>query len=148
MRRGFALLPPPSPMDVFFDMEGYPHVEGGLEYLFGVSFYEGDDLKFKDWWAHDRQQEKATFEQFMDWVYARWQDDRSMHVYHYGDYEIAAMRRLMGRHATRERELDDLLRHQVFVNLLTVVRQGLRVGTPSYSIKTSNISVATSVLLR
>jgi uncharacterized protein len=42
--RGLALLPPPSPNDVFFDMEGYPMVEGGLEYLFGVSHHEGDDL--------------------------------------------------------------------------------------------------------
>ncbi len=134
-RRGFALLPPRSPMDVFFDMEGYPHIEGGLEYLFGVSLYEGNELKFNEWWAHDRQQEKVAFEQFMDWVYARWQADRSMHIYHYGDYEVAAMRRLMGRHATRERVLDDVLRNQVFVNLLTVVRQGLRVGTTSYSIK-------------
>jgi uncharacterized protein len=31
---GLALLPPPSVMDVFFDMEGFPFVPGGLEYLF------------------------------------------------------------------------------------------------------------------
>ena len=35
-RRGLALLPPPSPLDVYFDMEGYPLVDGGLEYLFGA----------------------------------------------------------------------------------------------------------------
>jgi len=38
--RGRALLPPPSPNDVFFDMEGYPMVEGGLEYLFERLFRE------------------------------------------------------------------------------------------------------------
>lgn len=36
-RRGLALLAPPSDLDVFFDMEGYPYTKGGLEYLFGAS---------------------------------------------------------------------------------------------------------------
>ena len=34
--RGLAVLPPADPADVFFDMEGYPLVPGGLEYLFGT----------------------------------------------------------------------------------------------------------------
>ena len=33
---GLVTLPPDHPADVFFDMEGYPLVSGGLEYLFGV----------------------------------------------------------------------------------------------------------------
>jgi len=33
---GLALLPPASINDVWFDIEGYPLVNGGLEYLFGV----------------------------------------------------------------------------------------------------------------
>ena len=33
---GLATLPPSDPADVFFDMEGYPLVIGGLEYLFGT----------------------------------------------------------------------------------------------------------------
>ncbi|MDP3506572.1 MAG: helicase, partial [Candidatus Melainabacteria bacterium] len=36
-RRGLASLPPPSPHDIWFDMEGYPHIQGGLEYLFGAT---------------------------------------------------------------------------------------------------------------
>ena len=36
--KGFHLLPPASPADVYFDMEGYPHVEDGLEYLFGAVY--------------------------------------------------------------------------------------------------------------
>jgi uncharacterized protein len=32
---GLATLPPADPADVFFDMEGYPLIPGGLEYLFG-----------------------------------------------------------------------------------------------------------------
>jgi predicted RecB family nuclease len=134
-RQGLGLVPPQSALDVFFDMEGYPHIEGGLEYLFGASFYENGELSFCDWWAHDRAAEKVAFEKFVDWVYARWKKDPSMHIYHYASYEVSALRRLMGRHATRESAIDELLRSEVFVNLFTVVRQGLRVGTESYSIK-------------
>jgi predicted RecB family nuclease len=132
-RRGLALLPPPSDQDVFFDIEGFPLVEDGLEYLLGAVCF--DDGEFHDWWAHDQKQERRSFQQFIDWLHARWQADPSMHVYHYAPYETTALRRLMGKHATREREVDDLLRNQVFVDLYTVERQGLIVGTPGYSLK-------------
>src|SRR4051812_1384831 len=41
----------------------------------------------------------------------------------------------MGLHATREDEVDHLLRREVLVDLYAVVRQGLRISQPSYSIK-------------
>lgn len=143
-RRGLALLPPASPLDVAFDIEGYPLKEDGLEYLLGATVRDdgsgdgtasADGLRFVDWWAHDDRQERASFEAFLDWVYARWKRDPAMHVYHYAAYEVTAMRRLMGKYGTREREVDDLLRNEVFVDLYRVVHQGLRVGTPSYSLK-------------
>ena len=42
-KRGFGLLPPPSPGDIFFDMEGDPFFEPAaqLEFLFGVLTAEG-----------------------------------------------------------------------------------------------------------
>ena len=53
--RGLAVLPPANPADVSFDMEGYPLVPGGLEYLFGTwSRNETIAFEFRDWWAHDR----------------------------------------------------------------------------------------------
>jgi hypothetical protein len=58
-----------------------------------------------------------------------------MHVYHYAPYETTALKRLVGQHATREAELDQLLRHEVFVDLYAVVRQGVRISKGSYSIK-------------
>ena len=58
-----------------------------------------------------------------------------MHVYHYAPYEPTAIKRLMERHATREDEVDRLLRGGVFVDLYRVVKQGVRVSTESYSIK-------------
>src|SRR6266540_2430084 len=52
--RGLALLPKPSPGDLFFDMEGDPFWEpsGGLEYLFGVLWLEDGEKQFKPFWAH------------------------------------------------------------------------------------------------
>ncbi|MEZ5065904.1 MAG: TM0106 family RecB-like putative nuclease [bacterium] len=134
-RRGLALLPPPSPGDVVFDIEGYPLTDGGLEYLLGAVVEEGGELRFLDWWAHNDHEEKRSFERFVDWVHERWRTHPDMHVYHYASYEVTAMRRLMGKHGTREREVDDFLRNEVFVDLYKVVHQGLRVGTPSYSLK-------------
>ena len=134
---GLAALPPAHAADLFFDMEGYPLVPGGLEYLFGAVFRNssGGPLEFEDWWAHDRDQEKHAFEQFADWAYDRWRKNPGMHIYHYAPYEVAALRRLSTRHDTRQDKIDDLLRNNVFVDLYQIVRRGLRIGVGSYSIK-------------
>ena len=71
----------------------------------------------------------------MDLIVSAWQAHDGMHVYHYAPYEPSAFKRLMGRHATREQELDRLLRAGRFVDLYGVVRQGLRAGVERYSIK-------------
>jgi len=134
-RRGLAFLPPPDKADVFFDMEGYPHAEGGLEYLFGAITLDGKKSDFHDWWAHGTKQERKAFEQFVDWVFARWKKNPDMHIFHYAAYETSALKRLAQKYATREHEIDEFLRHGVFVDAYTVVRQGLLVGTPSYSLK-------------
>ena len=72
----------------------------------------------------------------MDWVFDRWRRHPALHIYHYADYEVSAVRRLSTRHDTRQDEVDQLLRHEVFVDLYRIVRQGLRIGEHSYSIKT------------
>ena len=41
----------------------------------------------------------------------------------------------MGRYATREEEIDRMLRGKLFVDLYQVVRQGIRARVESYSIK-------------
>jgi DNA polymerase III delta prime subunit len=116
-------------------MEGFPYAQGGLEYLFGAVTRNGPEMEFHDWWAHDEAGEKAAFEGFIDWAVARWRRDPSLHIYHYAAYETSAAKRLMGKYATREAEVDDLLRHGVFVDLYAVVRQGFVIGTGSYSLK-------------
>jgi uncharacterized protein len=65
----------------------------------------------------------------------RWARHPDLHVYHFAPYEPAAMKRLMGRHATRENEIDRMLRAGLFVDLHAIVRQTLRASVEEYSIK-------------
>lgn len=133
---GFYLLPPACKTDVFFDIEGDPLYEGGLEYLWGVTYFAEDGSRqYKDFWAHDAEEEKDCFNRFIQWVYQRWIQDPSMHIYHYASYEISACRRLMGRYGICEYEVDQLLRNGVFVDLYKIVKNALLVGEPRYSIK-------------
>ena len=133
---GLAALPEPSPLDVFFDIEADPWIgDAGLEYLLGWSEVADGTDRYHPIWAHDRDEEKAAFEAFVDEVIGRLERDPGMHVYHYASYEKAALRRLMSRYATREDEIDRILRAGVLVDLYQVVRQGLRASVDSYSIK-------------
>ena len=134
--RGLAALPAASPLDVFFDIEADPWaVDGGIEYLFGwVEEIDGDGV-FHELWAHDAAEEKAMFEAFVDLVIERLDRDPGMHVYHYAAYEPTALKRLMSRYATREDEVDRLLRGDVLVDLYRIVRQSLQASVESYSIK-------------
>jgi len=135
-RQGLSLMPPHSKMDVFFDIEGFPLDEGGLEYLWGNTYFdENDQRQFIDFWAHNQEQEKQCFQDFIHWAYARWLKDPQMHIYHYANYEIAACRKLMGRYGVCEHEVDQLLRNEVFVDLYKVVKGALLLGEPRYSIK-------------
>ena len=134
-RRGFHRLPAPDAGDMFFDMEGDPLEEGGLEYLFGVWFLEGGEWAFRAFWAHSRAEERVAFEAFIDFVTQRRQEFPGAHIYHYASYEETALKRLASWHATREMEVDNLLRQGALVDLYKVVREGIRISEPSYSIK-------------
>ncbi|MDQ2909662.1 MAG: TM0106 family RecB-like putative nuclease, partial [Actinomycetota bacterium] len=132
--RGFELLPPPSSSDLFFDIEGDPFWEPGrgLEYLWGIVDTSGT---FRPFWAHDRAQERRAVEGVIDLIRERHAADPAMHVYHYAAYEVTALKRLTCEYGTREEELDDLLRGEVFVDLYKVVSQGLRLSHERYGLK-------------
>lgn len=135
--RGFAALPPRSRGDLVLDLEGHPFFEParGLEFLFGILTVDGPEPQYEAFWAHDRDGERRALEAFVDLVHARLALYPDLHVYHFGGYEPSAVKRLMGEHATRESQVDDLLRRKTFVDLHTILRQGLRAGVPSYSLK-------------
>jgi len=135
--RGLELLPRPSAGDVFFDIEGDPFYEParGLEYLHGVVTLEDGEPTFRSFWALDQAQERAAFEQLVDFVHERLARYPDMHVYHYAHYEPSTLKRLMGEYGTREDEIDELLRREVFVDLFRVVEQSLRISYPRYGLK-------------
>jgi len=135
--RGFAALPRRSPGDLIMDLEGHPFFEParGLDYLFGILALDGTEPRYQAFWAHDRAGERRALEAFVDLVHERITRYPDLHVYHFGTYEPSAVKQLMGEYATREAEVDDLLRRKIFVDLLTLFRQALRAGVPSYSLK-------------
>jgi predicted RecB family nuclease len=156
--RGLLALPEPAVGDLFFDIEGARYYsedgrEFGLQYLFGIIDTADPEAsgtpRYTQIWSFDRQGEKRAFEELIDFITLRRERNPGLHVYHYNHYEPTAVDhltelhetrqeavgRLMGRFATREDEVDDLFRLGVFVDLYRVVRQGVRAGVESYSIK-------------
>lgn len=135
--RGLSMLPEPSPGDIFFDFEGDPFVgEGGLNYLIGHIVIDADAVhRHSALWAFTRADEKDCFERFVDIVVERWAEYPGMHIYHFGGYAPGAMKRLMGRYATREDAVDRMLRAGLFVDLYRVMREGIRASVESYSLK-------------
>lgn len=129
--RGFDLLPEPKAGDVFYDIEGDPHYEGGLEYLHGIWF----DGTFRAFWAHDHGAEARALAELLDFFRARLAAYPDAHIYHYAPYEITALRRLTAKYGIGEAFLDRLLRERRFVDLYAVVRGGIVASEPNYSIK-------------
>jgi predicted RecB family nuclease len=135
--QGLARLPVPSAGDLFLDLEGARFArDGGREYLFGLVILEADgSLTSRSYWAHSDVEERAAFEAVVDKILRCWDSNPGMHVYHYAPYEPSAFKRLMGRYATREAEVDRMLRGRLFVDLYSVIRRALRASVEKYSIK-------------
>ncbi|MGO9574330.1 MAG: TM0106 family RecB-like putative nuclease [Terriglobales bacterium] len=137
--KGLAILPLPSPADLFLDLEANPYVlDEGLEYLIGMATLpakSGGEPIYESLWAMSRSEERKAFEAFIGKVMERWRRHPEMHIYHYAPYEPTAIKRLAGRHGTCVDEVDELLRAGVFVDLYRAVRQGIRASVESYSIK-------------
>lgn len=167
-RRGFGRLPEPSDGDLFFDMEGDPvySMDGSLEYLFGFHYLDEGGERFTAFWAHNREEERKAFEDAVDFITARLAKYPKAFIYHYASYEEVALRklaqkygaapplsvveesqsralkRLAQEYGTRENEVDDLLRGRKLVDLYKVVREGVRVSEPSYSLKNLEVFFA------
>lgn len=135
--RGFAILPPPRPGDLFYDIEGDPLYPEGLEYLHGLWGPLGDagEDVFKAIWAHDHAAEKVAFEDLMNVFAAHFTRYPDARIYHYAPYETTALKRLAMKYATCEAALDQMLRDQRFVDLYAVVRHAIQASTESYSLK-------------
>jgi uncharacterized protein len=136
--KGLCRLPAPSVNDVFLDLEGAPFArEGGREYLFGVLGHLGTPkgVPYTGLWATDDAEERRAFEVVMDMLTMAWKADPGMHIYHFNHYETTALKKLASRYVTRVDALDELLTAERFVDLYPIVRQAIRAGVESYSIK-------------
>ncbi|HXG25248.1 MAG TPA: TM0106 family RecB-like putative nuclease [Candidatus Binatia bacterium] len=134
--RGLGILPEPTPWDVFFDIEADPWAgDDGLEYLLGVVTIDTGTPEYRPIWATSPEAEATALAEFLSFVIARLDAHPGMHVYHYGGYESGALKRLVGRHNFGADALDRLLRGDILVDLLNVVRQGIRASVESYSLK-------------
>jgi len=133
-----AALPAPDAGDIYFDFEGDPlyqdagNSQWGLDYLFGLV---EQDATFRTFWAHDHAEERQALIDFLEYVRERRSRHPGLHIYHYAPYERTHLLGLAARHGVGEEAVDDLLRQNVLVDLYPIVRQGLRIGSRSYSLK-------------
>lgn len=117
-------------------MEGDPFAaDGGRQYLFGFVAPSNKGLLYSKVWCLAPKEEKKAFEWVVDEIMRRWKAAPAMHVYHFGAYEPAQFKWLMGRYATREDEIDRMLRARLFVDLHTVFKQAIRASVEEYSLK-------------
>jgi predicted RecB family nuclease len=134
--RGLNRLPEPNDGDIYFDIEGDAfYQEGGLEYVLGYAYKEKDSLVYSRIWATNRVEEKKAFEQFMQFLTERWKRFPNMYIYHFAPYEPSAVKRLARVHAVYEKEVDDLLRAERFIDLHSVFKEALLASVESYSLK-------------
>jgi predicted RecB family nuclease len=134
--RGLNRLPEPNAGDVYFDIEGdnfFP--DGGLEYVLGYAYREEGKLKYNRTWSTDRKSEKKAFVEFMQFVVQRWKRYPKMYIYHFAPYEPSAIKRLARVHAVFEKETDELLRAERFIDLHAVFKESLLASVETYSLK-------------
>jgi len=134
---GLCTLPEPASDDLFLDLEGDPFVdESGLQYLFGLAFRNAQgQLLYERRWALNREEEKQAFEWLVDEIMRRREFNPHLHVYHFGAYEPGTLKRLMGMYATREDQIDRLLRAGALVDLHQAFKQSTRASVEEYSLK-------------
>jgi predicted RecB family nuclease len=103
---------PTARVRIYLDIEGNP--DEGFIYLIGAIICDGERIERHAFWADDKSQETAIFNQFLG-VASRYDSPR---MYCYGSYEktfIARMRRL----ARRKQQIDAIL--AALTNIVTII---------------------------
>ena len=128
-------LPKEDQNDIYFDIEGDPFINDGLEYLFGLLLGSGPSSKFLDIWAHDFEQEKEATQKVIRLLFDTCTKHFGAHIYHYNSYEVNALRKLSQKHQVLEEELDILLRANRFVDLYPIVSKNIITTEAGVSLK-------------
>ena len=133
--KGFGMLPAADDGDVFYDIEGDPYYPGGLEYLHGLWLRQDSEWAFRAFWAHDREAEGRAISDLLAFLVDHLRRHPRAHIYHYANYEVAALRRLTAHHRVAEAAMDQLQRERRFVDLFKVVSGAMVASEKGYSIK-------------
>jgi predicted RecB family nuclease len=134
---GFELLPAPDEGDVFFDFEGDPFWSPQNELMFLAGLYYRDgagEWTFDERWAHDLHDQQEMMSSLVSFFARRREEFPGMHVYHYNHTERSTIERLT-RDAEDENLFASLVDSGLFVDLFTIARNAVRVGTESYGLK-------------
>ena len=143
-QRGFNKLPKKTKNDIFFDIEGIDKVlneedsennKTGLEYLFGLYYFENDKPKFKYFEAHNKNEEKKALVNLLEFIGEHLKKYPESYIYHYNHYEKTALINLVKKHDTNFAQVNDLLREEKLIDLFHVVKQGMQVSEKQYSLK-------------
>jgi len=134
--RGFRLLPPASPADVFVALQTDALAVGGPLTQVWLFLEDGqrDAPTWKFGWAHDRATGRPAFETFLDSMTDLCARDPTMHIYYDGAQLRDPLEALAGRYARRQQVLDTLLRSGVLVDCSRVLRFTVAVSTESYAL--------------
>lgn len=134
--QALSVIPASDDGDIFFDFEGDPlYSEGsiwGIDYLFG---WVDKDKEFSPLWAHNLEQEKVAFFDFVSYIKERRALYPKMHIYHYAAYEKTHLLSLAARYGVEEDYISQLLIENVLVDLYPIVRRAVLIGSYSYSLK-------------
>jgi predicted RecB family nuclease len=134
---GFEQLPAPDSGDVFFDFEGDPFWTPQHDLMFLAGLLYQDDAGawiYDERWAHNLIDQQSMIKSLVEWFAQRREAFPSMHVYHYNHTERSTIARLM-RDAEDENLFASLVETGLFVDLFTIAKNAVRVGTESYSLK-------------
>jgi hypothetical protein len=78
-------------MEFFLDMEGIPEI--GFHYLIGLLSCDQTNSTYRYFWADALSDEETIFRHFLDTV-----KEYDTPIYHYGSYEVKALRQLAKRY--------------------------------------------------
>lgn len=124
-------LPAASSGDLYFDIEWFnPLEQEELIFMFGVV---DADSKFTAFLAHNAQEERQAFEQFVALAIAKLNDDPYAHIYHYDSPEPNRLRKLAVRYQTCQAEVRRIV--ESMIDLKVVAKASIMPGCAGYSIK-------------
>lgn len=134
---GFSLLPEPDEGDIFFDFEGHPFWTARYDLFFLAGLYLQDResrWSYDARWAHDLTEQAEMIKGLVEFFAQRREEYPAMHVYHYNHTERSSLERLTSG-TESEVLLAQLIGTGLFVDLFTVAKNAIQVGTESYGLK-------------